>query len=73
MFGKGRKSVWYRGARLEAAVGIRNVKHRACPSFPIIVSKFAKDLLNELKPIWSGLNREITLHYIAAGSAMCYS
>lgn len=68
----------FRGARLEAAVGNRTVKQSVlhalpCPSF-FIVSKFAKDLLNQLKSIPTGLNAdtEITLQYDVLGRAMCY-
>ncbi len=44
-----------------------------CPSF-FIVSKFAKDLLNQLKSILTGLNTdtEATLQYDVLGRAMCY-
>lgn len=43
-----------------------------CPSF-FIVSKFAKDLLNQLKSILTGLNldTDITLQYDVLGGAMC--
>lgn len=43
-----------------------------CPSF-FIVSKFAKDLLINLKSILTGLNMdtEITLQYDVLGRAMC--
>lgn len=71
--GKGMSGIEEHDLRLLLESEMWNTEGTACPSFPIIVSKFAKDLLNELKPIRSGLNREITLQYVAAGSAMCYS
>lgn len=68
--GKGMSGIEEHDLRLLLESEMWNTEGTACPSFPIIVSK---DLLNELKPIRSGLNREITLQYVAAGSAMCYS